>query len=156
MKVKNITEAWNKADIIFPTDYIKDDARSARAGYDIYYSTAKDTHAWISDLGNRLEVNLDSGETVNIRIEEEPQFTENEIAYALDVITEAICKIGEIRLPLMEKTGISEAKRKLYGAYEEIAKILKKQHPDSKIYDEYYLEDTIELYRGLFYEECEY
>ena len=36
MKVKSKQEAWRKADIIFPTDYAKDDIRSTRAGYDRY------------------------------------------------------------------------------------------------------------------------
>ena len=37
MKVKSKEEAWRKADDIFPTDYMKDDIRSNRAGYDIYH-----------------------------------------------------------------------------------------------------------------------
>ena len=39
MKVGSRKEAWNKADVIFPTDYIKDEIRSERAGYDVYYGT---------------------------------------------------------------------------------------------------------------------
>lgn len=143
MKVKSRQEAWNKADVIFPTDYIKDDRRSERAGYDIYYSTASDTPAWISDLGNRLEVNLPTGETVTIWIEEEPKFTEYQIEDALRVISDAIYKIDDNILPkLQEATGIDEARAKLYGAYAEIAKILKAQHPDSKLYDRYNLQDA--------------
>ncbi len=44
-------------------------AASERAGYPIYYSTASDVNAWISDLGNRLEVNLPDGKSVNIWIQ---------------------------------------------------------------------------------------
>ena len=76
MKVGSRKEAWNKADVSFPTDYIKDEIRSERAGYDVYYSTAKGVNAWISDLGDRLEINLETGETVIIWIEEEPKFKE--------------------------------------------------------------------------------
>ena len=140
MKVKSKQEAWRKADIIFPTDYIKDDIRSTRAGYDIYYSTAAGVAAWISDLGDRLEVNLENGETVNIWIDEEQQFPEYQLGDALRVINNAIYEIDDNILPsLQEATGLDEARAKIYGAYAEIAKILKAQHPDSKLYDMYNL-----------------
>lgn len=60
------------ANELFPTDYMKDEAASERAGYAIYKSTAEGVNAWISDLGCRLEVNQD-GRSVNIWIEEEPE-----------------------------------------------------------------------------------
>lgn len=68
--VNSIREAWSKADEIFPTDYLHDSDCTRRAGYDIYWSTRPGCCAWISDLGNRLEVNLPNGESVNIWIEE--------------------------------------------------------------------------------------
>ena len=143
MKVRSRKEAWDKADVIFPTDYIKDEIRSKRAGYDIYYSTAKGVNAWISDLGNRLEVNLETGETVNIWIEEEPKFKEYQIADALSVISTAIYEIDDqIDSKLADVTGIKEARDKLYGAYKVIANILKEQYPDSKLYEDYNLQDA--------------
>lgn len=143
MKVRSKKEAWNKADVIFPTDYIKDEVRSERAGYDIYYSTAKSVNAWISDLGNRLEVNLETGETINIWIEEEPKFTEYQIADALSVIDTVIYNIDDkVDSKIADVTGIKEARNKLYDAYKVIAKILKEQHPDSKLYEEYNLQDA--------------
>ena len=72
MKARGTSEAWRMANEIFPTDYMKDEAASERAGYAIYKSTAEGVNAWISDLGNRLEVNQD-GRSVNIWIEEEPE-----------------------------------------------------------------------------------
>ena len=39
MKVKSKQEAWRKADIIFTTDYIKDDIRST--AQDTIYTTAQ-------------------------------------------------------------------------------------------------------------------
>lgn len=143
MKVRSRQEAWNKADVIFTTDYIKDEVRSERAGYDIYYSTAKSVNAWISDLGNRLEVNLETGETINIWIEEEPRFEEYKIADALSVISTAIYDIDDqVDSKIADVTGIKEARDKLYGAYKVIAKILKEQHPDSKLYEAYNLQDA--------------
>lgn len=143
MKVKSKQEAWSKADIIFPTDYMKDEVRSSRAGYDVYYSTAAGVNAWISDLGDRLEVNLETGETVNIWIEAEPQFSEYQLGDALAVISEAIYQIDDNILPkLQEVTGIDEARQKLYGAYAVIADILKAQHPDSNLYKQYNLQDA--------------
>ena len=69
MKVTSIKDAWAEANKIFPTDYEHDASRSERAGYPIYYSTANGVNAWISDLGNRLEVNLPDGKSVDIWIE---------------------------------------------------------------------------------------
>ena len=143
MKAKNRDEAWRIADDIFTTDYMKDDSRSSNAGYDIYYSTAAGVNAWISDLGNRLEVNLENGDTVNIWIDEEPQFAEYQLADALSVISDAIYAIDDNILSNLQKaTGLDEARAKIYGAYAEIAKILKAQHPDSRLYDMYNLKDA--------------
>jgi hypothetical protein len=140
MKVTSKGEAWRKANEIFPTDYLKDERVSTAAGYDIYYSTVF-SNAWISDLGNRLELNM-GAETVNIWIEE-PQFSEYQIEDALKVISEAIYQIDDnIGTMLQKATGIKEARAQLYGAYAEIAKILKAQHPESKLYDQYNLQDA--------------
>ena len=70
-RAKSAEEAWNKANEIFPTDYAKDEGSSQRAGYPIFRSTA-DGHFYdyICDLNDRLEVNLSTGETVNIWIEQ--------------------------------------------------------------------------------------
>lgn len=143
MKVKSREEAWNKADIIFPTDYAKDEARSSRAGYDVYYSTAEGAAAWISDLGDRLEINLENGETVNIWIDEDPKFSESQIEDALSVIDNAIYDIDDkVNGKLADKTGISTARDTLYQAYREIAKILKAQHPGSPLFAQYNLQDA--------------
>lgn len=143
MTVRNKQQAWEKADVIFPTDYMKDEARSARAGYDVYYSTAAGVNAWISDLGDRLEVNLETGETINIWIEEKPYFSEYELSDALCIIDLAIYDIDDkVSEKLAEATGLKEARAKLYGAYAEIAKILKAHHPDSKLYEQYNLKDA--------------
>lgn len=72
MTAKNINEAWTIANDIFNTDYMKDDAASLNAGYPVYWSTADGVNAWISDLGNRLEVNQD-GKSINIWIEEDSE-----------------------------------------------------------------------------------
>lgn len=142
MKARNRKEAWEMADEIFPTDYIQDSFLSERAGYPIFTSTAG-MQAHISDLGNRLEINLPSCKSINIWIEEEPQFPEYQLADALSVISTAIYKIDDnITLKLQEATGIDEAVAKLYGAYAEIAKILKSQHPDSKLFKQYNLQDA--------------
>ena len=84
MKTRHITtnsveEAWNVANELFPCDYLHDSDRSRRAGYDIYFSTCDSVIAWISDLGDRLEVNLPDGSSVNVWIEEEGEIVEAEI-----------------------------------------------------------------------------
>lgn len=143
MKVNNKVQAWKEADKLFTTDYIKDAEKSKAAGYDIYYSTCDGVNAWISDLDNRLEINLATGETVNIWIEEEPQFKEYQIGDALEVIDNAIYEIDDrVDRKLAEVTGIKEARNKLYDAYKEIARILKSQHPESKLYENYNLQEA--------------
>ena len=76
--VNSVKAAWSKANEIIPCDYMHDSDRSRRAGYDIYFSTSDSIIAWISDLGNRLEVNLPNGESVNVWIEEEEETAEVE------------------------------------------------------------------------------
>ena len=63
--VNSISEAWQKVAEVFPSDYIRDDSSSSRAGYDIYRSTVKSEggvyqwyYCYICDLGCTLEVNL--------------------------------------------------------------------------------------------------
>lgn len=143
MKANSRGQAWREADNLFPTDYIKDEKKSENAGYDIYCSTCDGVNAWISDLDDRLEINLATGETVNIWIEEEPQFKEYQISDALEVIDNAIYEIlDKVDSKLAEITGIKEARNKLYDAYKEIAKILKSQHPDSELYAKYNLQNA--------------
>lgn len=70
IKVSSVEEAWELADRLFPTDYEKDEERSNRAGYPIHYSTKEGVNAWISDLGNMLELNYYDGKSENILIEQ--------------------------------------------------------------------------------------
>ena len=71
--VHSVREAWNKANELMPTDYEYDTDRTRRAGYPIYFSTCDSVIAWVSDLGNRLEVNLPNGDSVEVWIEEEQE-----------------------------------------------------------------------------------
>ena len=66
--VETKAAAWKKADELMPTDYMIDSRRSERAGYDVYYSTREGCTAYICDLGDRLEVNLEDGSSVNVWI----------------------------------------------------------------------------------------
>ena len=143
MTAKNLKEAWSKADELMPCDYEHSVERSARAGYDVYYSTAEGVAAYVCDLGDRLEVNLPNGDSVNIWIERRQEFTESDIAEALEFINDAVYTIDDkISAKLSERVGIAEARKKLYAAYDEIAKILKEQHPESKLIKRYNLQDA--------------
>jgi hypothetical protein len=143
MTFKTKEEAWNYANEIFPTDYHENTIKSKNAGYPIYDSNLGDDNGWIADLGDRLEVNLPNGKSINIWIVPEPTFPEWQIEDALRVISDAIYKIDDnITHKFQEATGIDEARAKLYGAYAEIAKIIKSQHPESKLYDMYNLQDA--------------
>lgn len=89
MKVSSKEKAWEEVNKIFPYDYEKDEKGSANAGYPIYTSTASEhPQNWISDLGNRLEVNLEDGSSTNIWIEEQGE----------DVEVTVIAKSGETRV----------------------------------------------------------
>lgn len=84
IKVKNLESAWEIVNIIFPTDYEKDEPSSQNAGYPVYRSIA-DGHYYdyICDLNDRLEVNLaDGNRTINVWIESEPAQDEKEIPNA--------------------------------------------------------------------------
>lgn len=72
MRVKDRSAAWQEVDKIFPGDYQKDYDRSASAGYPVYWTTVESGSWWISDLGDRLEVNLPD-RTINIWIDKEPE-----------------------------------------------------------------------------------
>ena len=86
MKANTIQEAWNLVNEFFPTDYDRDEASSQRAGYPIYRSTADDHYYdYICDLGNRLEVNLSDGKTINIWIQPEKQEADPELPTKEDV-----------------------------------------------------------------------
>ena len=73
--VNSVKTAWDKANEIFPGDYLHDAELSERAGYPIYMSTVKGSMDHISDLGCRLEVNI-GAESINIWIKEDPEITE--------------------------------------------------------------------------------
>ena len=66
MKSNSKPEAWKIVDGIFPTDYMRNDRLSMRAGYPIYTSTSQNCNAWISDVGCALEVNLENGKSIRI------------------------------------------------------------------------------------------
>lgn len=81
MTVKSIQEAWDEVNKIFPYDYEKNETASKNAGYPIYYSTTSDhQNNWISDLGNRLEVNFEDGRSVNVWVNSE-EYHHFEIKY---------------------------------------------------------------------------
>lgn len=69
MTVNSIKEAWEMVNEIFPTDYTENTIKTRNAGYPVFDSNLGDENGYICDLGNRLEVNLADGTTVNIWIE---------------------------------------------------------------------------------------
>lgn len=80
MVVRTVEKAWEQVNKIFPYDYEKDEKSSANAGYPIYSSTSADhPNNWISDLGNRLEVNFENGKSENVWIDPEEQGEDVEV-----------------------------------------------------------------------------
>ncbi len=79
MTVKTIADAWIVANLMMKHDYQHDSERSKNAGYPIYFTTKEGGNEWISDLGDRLEVNQGCNST-NIWIEDEQQKREGRLA----------------------------------------------------------------------------
>ncbi len=82
--VTDVAAAWEIAKYIMPVAVAKDDNRSKRAGYSIYYSVLQGTDAWVSDLGCRLECNLPDGRTININIEDRSSRDHSEVYPLVD------------------------------------------------------------------------
>lgn len=147
--VKSIKEAWEIADRIFPTDYELNERNTAHTGYNVWTTTSDSytgaKYCWISDLGNRLEVNLPYCETVNIWIDDEPPagVTEYNIDEALKIIDEALYQIDDkINDNLSKELGIDEARDTLYEAFAKARDLLNRYYPESKLIDKYNLNEA--------------
>lgn len=82
MKATNVKAAWNMVNELVGI-CTKNEKRSEGAGYAIY-TAVEQPGAWVSDLGNRLEVNLANGETVNVFIETETETVSRKVAEQLN------------------------------------------------------------------------
>lgn len=114
-------QAWKIVDEIFPSDYNYDSKSSASAGYPVYRSGIE-YYDYICDLGDRLEINLKNGKTINIWIKEpEPDFTDGEKC-------ELTRYIDDFLYQLEDKLGydMTDKKRAIFKRYglENIGKIL--------------------------------
>lgn len=140
--VVGIENAWNLANDLFPTDYIKDDERSANAGYPVYYSTADGVNAWISDLGCCLELNLPDGTSININIKVK-EYSESELAETLEIVDDALYAIDDkISNKLINNTHLANARKELYATFADIYHILQREYPNSKLIDRYNLTES--------------
>lgn len=123
MKATTRKQAWEMVDEMFPTDYNKDEKSSERAGYDVYRSPINALD-YICDLGDRLEVNLANGKTVNVWIEEPKDFTDSEKAELRKYIDYFMYKLednfGLAHEPQMKKYGLDEVMDKLTLIYREL------------------------------------
>lgn len=72
--VKDSADAFNVAARFMPGDWNEDTQSSARAGYPVYRCYGEGLYYnYICDLGNRLEVNLGDGSTVNVWIDDDAE-----------------------------------------------------------------------------------
>ena len=121
-------------------EFWKDANASERAGYDVYETFG---HAWVSDLGDRIEITDEHGESMNIWIDATRDLKEYQLADTLKVIDDAIYQIDDNVLPSIQAlTVIDEARKQLYGAYAKIRDILDNKFPESKLYAEYNLHEA--------------
>lgn len=68
ISVESLKEAWECFNSLFGWNVFCDESSSEHAGYKIYRDRA-DFNKWVSDLGNRLEVNTKDGKSINIWID---------------------------------------------------------------------------------------
>lgn len=76
--------AWEEVNRIFPYSCSIDHESSQRAGYPIYRADDPEIHAYICNLGDRLELNFPDGTSRNIWYGAEPERKEPE-PYRVDV-----------------------------------------------------------------------
>ena len=107
----NKNEAWALANRLFKTDYAVDAKASEQAGYDIYMSTLAGSNEHITDLGDRLELNLDN-ETINIWINDKVMLD----AETIGDINSALCELRS----LADLLRIENANRLTALDYEEV------------------------------------
>lgn len=88
MKATSGRKAFEKAFEILGAGVEKDEEATKRAGYAIYRSTANPSE-WVSDLGDRLEVNTANGASVCIWIDENAEETETKEPEKATTETEA-------------------------------------------------------------------
>ena len=122
IEVNSKAEAWAIIDEIFPTDYIKDEARSSSAGYPVYSSTAEGHYYdYICDLNDRYEVNLSNGKTVNVWFSE-IYMKAKELAH----------ENMSLRQEVEDLQSDLEVEKFLNGIYEEKLKNLSKENDEMK------------------------
>ena len=119
MKVTTRAKAWEETDRIFPTDYEYDSAASKNCGYNVYRSPVN-YYDYICDLGDRLEINLITGTTINIWIEA-PDFTESEKCELVRYIDDFMYRLED-----QLGYGLSDYKRDCFRKYglDQIGEIL--------------------------------
>lgn len=110
--VTSTNEAWGLATEVFGVSCSIDQTATDIAGYKIFRGNT-DAACWISDLGNRLELNMSDGSTINIWIDQKKYTAEevrnmisdtrNELA-AIENLTAAIkrCDISKSADILLE------------------------------------------------------
>lgn len=105
--VENYEQAWVKAAEILGCNFYYDKVASEDAGYPVHKGDSVAT-CWISDLGNRLEVNKADFTTVNIWIEEEKLYTAAEVS---QIITNAKRELEAIEkiIDAVKQMDISDA-----------------------------------------------
>lgn len=105
--VENYEQAWVKAAEILGCSFYYDKVASEDAGYPVHKGDSE-VNCWISDLGNRLEVNMSNGSTINIWIEEEKLYTAAEVR---QIITNAKRELEAIEkiIDAVKQMDISDA-----------------------------------------------
>lgn len=173
MKVTSIEKAWEAANKIFPTDYIKDDDSSRNAGYPVYRSTldasaTEKLQPWycqIADLGNRLEVTVTYADwkqdVTNIwiipdEVEREPKKESELKAIAASIADSIVIRSYENGNSHDERRNASAAEKAILFriAYGALLGLNWGQETRSSPKHEQAIIDTVEFITGQFLPDC--
>lgn len=115
--VNSMEEAWKWARLSLPGTFTKDPVKSERAGYPVYTTSDPEESAWISDLGDRLEINSESSPSVNIWVSRPQKFTKKELTESLDQITKMVSAYLKIPEEISKEFKLTDIFGELAGVY---------------------------------------
>lgn len=140
LSAPSTSQAWRIIRQLSNDVFDKDYSASKKAGYSVYRSVDH-PNTYVSDLGDRLELNAPEG-TRNIWIDENSKYTfdEYELDNTLDILNDILYTIEDkISGDIKACTNLGQVEKLLRGTWGQIKEILDRDFPDSELYFKYNL-----------------